>query len=81
MNDALNAPAAPAARSFDLVSWHIEDSFTRVEVQGTHSLTNQLLKVSGVTGHLTWDEAHALARAAWETGQLQDLHGVSVQPS
>jgi len=81
MNDALNAPAARPILSFDLVSWHVEDSFTRVEVQGPHSLTNQLLKVTGVTGHLTWDEAHALARAAWETGQPQDLRGVSVEPS
>ncbi|SMB86380.1 hypothetical protein [Deinococcus hopiensis] len=78
MNDALTAPAL---RSFDLVHWGVENSFVRVQVRGPHDLTNQLLKVTGVTGRLSWDEAHELACAAWASGLPQDLRGVSMEVS
>ena len=81
MNDALTAPAAPALRSFDLVNWHVEDSFTRVQVRGPHELTNQLLKVEGVLDQLTWDQAHALAQAAWQNSTCQEEGCVTVEPS
>ncbi|KQR18872.1 hypothetical protein [Deinococcus sp. Leaf326] len=82
MNDALTTAAtAPATRSFDLVNWHVKDSFTRVEARGPHDLTNRLLKLPGVPELLTWDQAHLLACGAWTSALPQDHAGVSVEPS
>ncbi len=55
--------ASPSIRSFYLIDWAVADSFRRVEVQGAHSLTNQILRAQP---QLTYDRARALAEAAWD---------------
>ncbi|MFC4637014.1 hypothetical protein [Deinococcus hohokamensis] len=64
-------------RSFDLIDWAVVDSFQRVEVRGPHSLTNQILHVQS---HLTYDQAHALAQAAWD-GRLPQEGTFTVEES
>lgn len=59
----MTEPASPTIRSFDLIDWAVSDSFRRVEVQGPHSLTNQVLQAQP---QLTYDQARALAEAAWD---------------
>lgn len=67
------------AQAFDLVNWHVEDSYQRVEVNGPHSLTNLTLRVAGE--RLTYAEAHALATSAWMDGKYAECNGVTVEPS
>ncbi|MBB5234508.1 hypothetical protein [Deinococcus budaensis] len=71
----------PHVQAFDLVNWHVEDSYQRVEVTGPHSLTNLTLRIAGE--RLTYAEAHALATSAWTTGKWGEweCNGITVEPS